>query len=109
RIHEGLKKINDEYLRSALDYIETVSDLSTLVRGPHTFRCPNLAVNSWLWLPMYEADFGWGRPIHTGPADVSHEGKVLILPTPINDGSLLVATRLGISHMSCFEKLLYEF
>ncbi|MBA0869201.1 hypothetical protein Goshw_024647, partial [Gossypium schwendimanii] len=109
RIHEGLKKINDEYFRSALDYIETVSDLSTLVRGPHTFRCPNLAVNSWFWLPMYEADFGWGRPIHSGPADVNHEGKVLILPTPINDGSLLVATRLGISHMPCFEKLLYEF
>ncbi|PPD66259.1 hypothetical protein GOBAR_DD36863 [Gossypium barbadense] len=109
RIHEGLKKINDEYLRSALDYIETVSDLSTLVRGPHTCRCPNLLVNSWLWLPIYEVDFGWDRPIHTGPADVNHEGKVLLLPNPINDGSLLVATRLGISHMSCFEKLLYEF
>ncbi|KAG4143589.1 hypothetical protein ERO13_D06G200250v2 [Gossypium hirsutum] len=109
RIHEGLKKINDEYLRSALDYIETVSDLSTLVRGPHTCRCPNLLVNSWLWLPIYEADFGWDRPIHTGPADVNHEGKVLLLPNPINDGSLLVATHLGISHMSCFEKLLYEF
>ncbi|KAB2026644.1 hypothetical protein ES319_D06G234900v1 [Gossypium barbadense] len=109
RIHEGLKQINDEYLRSALDYIETVSDSSTLVRGSHTFRCPNLIVNTWMRLPIYEADFGWGRPIHTGPADVVHEGIVYLLPTPINDGSLLLVARLEISHMSCFEKLLYEF
>ncbi|TYJ31600.1 hypothetical protein E1A91_A06G210900v1 [Gossypium mustelinum] len=109
RIHEGLKQINDEYLRSALDYIETVSDLSTLVRGPYTFRCPNLIVNTWMRLPIYEADFGWGRPIHAGPANVIQEGMVYILPTPINDGSLLVVARLEISHMSCIEKLLYEF
>ncbi|XP_012450005.1 shikimate O-hydroxycinnamoyltransferase isoform X2 [Gossypium raimondii] len=109
RIHEGLKQINDEYLRSALDYIETVSDSSTLVRGSHTFRCPNLIVNTWMRLPIYEADFGWGRPIHTGPADIVHEGIVYLLPTPINDGSLLLVARLEISHMSCFEKLLYEF
>ncbi|PPR88503.1 hypothetical protein GOBAR_AA32187 [Gossypium barbadense] len=109
RIHEGLKQINDEYLRSALDCIETVSDLSTLVRGPYTFRCPNLIVNTWMRLPIYEADFGWGRPIHAGPANVILEGMVYILPTPINDGSLLVVARLEISHMSCIEKLLYEF
>ncbi|MBA0868270.1 hypothetical protein Goshw_011058 [Gossypium schwendimanii] len=61
RIHEGLKQINDEYLRSTLDYIETMSDLSTLVRGPHTFRCPNLVVNTWLRLHLYmdhEGTFG---------------------------------------------------
>ncbi|KAK8663616.1 hypothetical protein V6N13_083425 [Hibiscus sabdariffa] len=31
RIHEGLSQINDEYLRSALDYTEKVSDLSALI------------------------------------------------------------------------------
>ncbi|KAE8669248.1 Shikimate O-hydroxycinnamoyltransferase [Hibiscus syriacus] len=52
RIHGRLKEIDDEYLRSAIDYIEKVSDLNTLVRGPHTFRCPNLNVNAWIWLPI---------------------------------------------------------
>ncbi|KAK9030122.1 hypothetical protein V6N11_031553 [Hibiscus sabdariffa] len=42
RIHEGLNQINDEYLRSAVDYTEKLSDLSALVRGAHTLRCkPN--------------------------------------------------------------------
>ncbi|KAL4388884.1 hypothetical protein GQ457_09G004760 [Hibiscus cannabinus] len=109
RIHGGLKQINDEYLRSALDYTEKVSDLSTLVRGPHTFRCPNLVVNSWLRFPFYDADFGWGRPIYVGPANVVQEGINLLLPSPSNDGSLFLVTRLETCHMELFEKLLYDF
>nr|WNN28530.1 shikimate hydroxycinnamoyl transferase [Gossypium barbadense] len=88
RIHERLNQINDEYSRSAIDYIEKVPDLNTLVRGPHTFRCPNLVVVPWNWLPIYEADFGWGRPIYMGPGNVVQEGKIYILPSPVNDGSL---------------------
>ncbi|KAK8664476.1 hypothetical protein V6N13_084265 [Hibiscus sabdariffa] len=109
RIHGGLKQINDEYLRSALDYTEKVSNLSTLVRGPHTFRCPNLVVNSWLRFPFYGADFGWGRPIYVGPVNVVQEGINLLLPSPSNDGSLFLVTRLETCHMELFEKLLYDF
>ncbi|KAA3472200.1 shikimate O-hydroxycinnamoyltransferase-like [Gossypium australe] len=109
RIHERLNQINDEYLRSAIDYIEKVSDLNTLVTGPHTFRRPNVVVIPWNWLPIYKADFGWGRPIYMGPGNVVQEGKIYILPSPVNDGSLSLTTRLETSHMKAFEKLLYEF
>ncbi|XP_022722334.1 shikimate O-hydroxycinnamoyltransferase-like [Durio zibethinus] len=109
RIHELLKQVNDEYLRSAIDYIEKVPDLNTLVRGSHTFRCPNLSVISWMWLPIYDADFGWGRPIYMRPANVVQEGKLFVLPSPTSDGSLSLITRLETSHMKLFGKLLYEF
>ncbi|XVE80819.1 hypothetical protein DITRI_Ditri15bG0011200 [Diplodiscus trichospermus] len=109
RIHELLKQVDDEYLRSALDYIENVPDLSTLVRGPHTFQCPNLAIISWMWLPIYDADFGWGRPIWMRPANVVQEGKIFILPSPTRDGSLSLVTRLETSHMKPFKQFLYEF
>ncbi|XWS13088.1 hypothetical protein CRYUN_Cryun36dG0007500 [Craigia yunnanensis] len=107
RTHELLKQVNDEYLRSALDYIEKVPDLSTLARGSHTFRCPNLSVNSWVRLPIYDADFGWGRPIYMGPANVV-QGKFYILQSPANDGSLSVVARLETSQSKLFKKLLYE-
>ncbi|KAK8540879.1 hypothetical protein V6N13_038621 [Hibiscus sabdariffa] len=101
--------INDEYLRSLIDCIEKESDLSRMVRGPHTFRCPNLAVIPWVWLPVYDADFGWGRPSYMGPANVVQEGKIYIIPSPSNDGSLSLVTRLETPHMKHFEKLVYEF
>ncbi|XVF65884.1 hypothetical protein PTKIN_Ptkin09bG0286800 [Pterospermum kingtungense] len=79
RIHElVLKQVNDEYLRSAIDHIEKVPDQNTLVRGSHTFRCPNLADAGLMRLPIYDADFGWGRPIFMGPADVEQEGKIFV-------------------------------
>ncbi|XVE80818.1 hypothetical protein DITRI_Ditri15bG0011100 [Diplodiscus trichospermus] len=109
RIRELLKLVDDEYLRSALVYIENVPDLSTLVRGSHTFRCPNLAIISWMWLPIYDADFGWGRPMCMRPANVVQEGKIYILPSPTRDGSLSLVTRLETSHMKLFKQLLYEF
>ncbi|OMO70065.1 Transferase [Corchorus olitorius] len=109
RINGGLKEINNEYLRSAIDYIENVDDITTVVRGPSTIRCPCLTINSWVWLPIHDADFGWGCPVFMRPANIVLEGIVLILPSPTNDGTLTIVARLETSHTKVFEKLLYEF
>ncbi|XP_059457355.1 shikimate O-hydroxycinnamoyltransferase-like [Corylus avellana] len=108
-IHHALALMDDEYLRSALDYLELQPDVSALVRGAHTYRCPNLGITSWTRLPIYEADFGWGRPIFMGPGGIQYEGLSYILPSPTNDGSLSVAIALQSEHMKEFEKLLFEF
>ncbi|XP_030470953.1 shikimate O-hydroxycinnamoyltransferase-like [Syzygium oleosum] len=108
RIHDALGRMDNDYLRSALDYLELQPDLSALVRGAHTFRCPNLGITSWVRLPIHDADFGWGRPIFMGPGGIAYEGLSFILPSPTNDGSLSVAISLQTEHMKVFEKLLYE-
>ncbi|KAL0319041.1 UNVERIFIED_CONTAM: Shikimate O-hydroxycinnamoyltransferase [Sesamum angustifolium] len=59
KIHDMLVRMDDEYLRSALDYLEVQPDLMALVRGADTFKCPNLAITSWVGLPIHDADFGW--------------------------------------------------
>ncbi|KAL5574432.1 hypothetical protein UlMin_016131 [Ulmus minor] len=108
KIRETLVRMNDDYLRSAIDFLELQPDLSLLVRGAHTFRCPNLAITSWVRLPIYEADFGWGRPIFMGPGGILFEGLTYILPSPVNNGCLSVAIGLQQGHMKKFEKLLYD-
>ncbi|CAI0459533.1 unnamed protein product [Linum tenue] len=108
RIHEVLTRMDDEYLRSALDYLEVQPDLSALVRGAHTFKCPNLGVTSWARLPIHDADFGWGRPIFMGPIGIPFEGLSYILPSPIGDGSMSVAISLPPEHMKLFQSLIYE-
>ncbi|KAH6771939.1 hydroxycinnamoyl-CoA shikimate/quinate hydroxycinnamoyl transferase [Perilla frutescens var. hirtella] len=108
KIHDALARMDNEYLRSALDYLELQPDLKALVRGAHTFRCPNLGITSWVRLPIHDADFGWGRPIFMGPGGIAYEGLSFVLPSPTNDGSLSVAISLQAEHMKLFEKLLYE-
>ena len=107
-IHDVLARMDDNYLRSALDYLEMQPDLSALVRGAHTYKCPNLGITSWVRLPIYDADFGWGRPIFMGPGGIPYEGLSFVLPSPTNDGSLSVAIALQTEHMKLFEKCLYE-
>ncbi|WRX24692.1 hypothetical protein QQP08_017179, partial [Theobroma cacao] len=98
RIHEILKEMDNEYLRSGIDYIERAPDIEAISRGPQTLRCPNLLINSWIWLPIY-ADFGWGCPIFMRPVNSIYEGEVYILPSPTKDGSLMLVTCLETFHM----------
>ncbi|KAM6552713.1 hypothetical protein CsatB_013475 [Cannabis sativa] len=110
QIHSTLKRIDDCYLRSALDYLELQPNLSALSRGSHTFRSPNLGIISWIRLPFYDLDFGWGRPIFVGPSTILYDGLTYLLSSPSydEDGSLLVAIGLQHEHMKAFEKFLYD-
>lgn len=108
KIHDALARMDNDYLRSALDYLELQPDLKALVRGAHTFKCPNLGITSWVRLPIHDADFGWGRPIFMGPGGIAYEGLSFILPSPNNDGSMSVAISLQTEHMKIFQKILYD-
>ncbi|KAF7814541.1 shikimate O-hydroxycinnamoyltransferase-like [Senna tora] len=108
RIHNALSRMDNEYLKSALDYLELQPDLKALVRGAHTFKCPNLGITSWVRLPIHDADFGWGRPIFMGPGGIAYEGLSFIIPSSTNDGSLSVAIALQPDHMKAFQDLFYD-
>ncbi|XVF07921.1 hypothetical protein REPUB_Repub06bG0180800 [Reevesia pubescens] len=108
RIHEILKEMDDDYLRAGIDYIEKANDITSVRRTPKIMRCPNLYINSWMWLPIHDADFGWGRPIFMRPTHVVHEGKAYILPSPTKDESLTLVTSLETTHMKAFESFLYQ-
>ncbi|KAL8456957.1 hypothetical protein ACS0TY_034980 [Phlomoides rotata] len=108
KIHDALARMDDNYLKSALDFLELHTDRKALVRGAHTYRNPNLGVTSWARLPIYDADFGWGRPIFMGPAGIPYEGLCYVLGSPTNDGSLSIAISLQKQHMNLFHNLLYQ-
>uniref|UniRef100_A0A453GUT3 hydroxycinnamoyl-CoA:5-hydroxyanthranilate N-hydroxycinnamoyltransferase n=2 Tax=Aegilops tauschii subsp. strangulata TaxID=200361 RepID=A0A453GUT3_AEGTS len=106
-IQMELDRMNDDYCRSALDYLELQPDLSALVRGAQTYRCPNLGITSWVNLPVHNADFGWGRPMFMGPGGVAFEGLAYVLPSAHNDGSLSIAISLQADHMKKFRQLIF--
>ncbi|XP_030509284.2 shikimate O-hydroxycinnamoyltransferase-like [Cannabis sativa] len=110
KIRQTLVKMDNRYLRSAIDYLELRPNLiNGPGRGADVYESPNFGIVCWIGLPMYDSDFGWGRPFYVTPVGLRLEGKAYILPPgPINNGNLFVAIALKVEHMKVFEKLLYD-
>ncbi|KAK9929231.1 hypothetical protein M0R45_026337 [Rubus argutus] len=67
-IHNALVRMDNDYLRSALDYLELEQhhqDLSSFAQGTD-IRCPNFKITSWFMLPQYDSDLGGGHPFSWG-------------------------------------------
>ncbi|XP_010667050.1 shikimate O-hydroxycinnamoyltransferase isoform X2 [Beta vulgaris subsp. vulgaris] len=109
KVHEALQKVeNEEYLRSAIDYLELQSDITTSARGALSVTCPNLSINSWGRLPLYEADFGWGKPEFVGRGGIRFEGEAYFVPSPNREGNFSLNIKLFTIHIPLFEKYLYD-
>ncbi|WJX37803.1 shikimate O-hydroxycinnamoyltransferase [Trifolium repens] len=99
KIREATELVRDEFIRSQIDVIrsfEHLNDARKLFLNaegeiPPYFGNPNFNLTSWISMPIYEADFGWGKPIYFGLiAYVSPHDRALILLSPDGDGSVHV-------------------
>ena len=97
-----------EYLKNHED-LKEFQDIHTLgsTEGPF-YGNPNLGLVSWLTLPMYGLDFGWGQEVYMGPGTNDLDGNSLLLPDKTEDGSLILATCQQVVHMEAFKKHFYE-
>ncbi|XP_021747201.1 anthranilate N-benzoyltransferase protein 2-like [Chenopodium quinoa] len=110
KVHQAVNRVkSDEYLRSAIDYLESQPDLNTLVRGAHTFTSPNFTINSWVTIPYNESDFGWGGPKYVRHGGIKYEGQSYLIASQNGDGSISLAVKLFTVHMALFGKYLYDF
>ncbi|KAA8522689.1 hypothetical protein F0562_009149 [Nyssa sinensis] len=115
RIREAIEKATDDFVWSEINFLKNQEDLSpfqdihalTSAEGPF-YGNPNLGVTSWLSLPIYGLDFGWGKEIYMGPGAHDSDGGSLILPDREEDGSLMIALCLQMVHMDAFKKFFYE-
>ena len=109
KVKEAIDRVNnDEYLRSALDYLEVHLRIGKeVLYSKKNVNCPNFSVIDWIQLPFYDMDFGWGKPLYTSPGAAVVEGKSYLFQDLRNKGSVLLAIALYKEHMRRFEKLLY--
>ncbi|XP_024045173.1 shikimate O-hydroxycinnamoyltransferase-like [Citrus clementina] len=108
-IHNALKRMDDKYLKSALAYLKQQPDLTVIRREAHNNSCPNLLMCNLANMPLYDANFGWGRPMFVRMVyPFLHDGVVFILPSPANDGSWFVVVDLETNHLQLFKKLFYD-
>ncbi|GLJ54033.1 hypothetical protein SUGI_1156330 [Cryptomeria japonica] len=98
KVQEGLRRINDDYVRSMLDWLEVNKGIPCAVRS--------FSVVAWWKLGMDQVQFPWGKPLHLGPVIFSHsQDLVLLLPHHHGHGLNIVIALLP-SQMSKFERIL---
>ncbi|XP_050226714.1 spermidine hydroxycinnamoyl transferase-like [Mercurialis annua] len=115
KIREAIQKVTSEYVTSAVTFLKNQKDLTRFqdlhtlggVEGPF-YGNPNLGVVSWLRLPIYGLDFGWGKEIYMGPGTHDFDGDSLVIPHHDEEGSLVLAICLRVAHMDAFKKYFYE-
>ncbi|KAF5200739.1 Spermidine hydroxycinnamoyl transferase [Thalictrum thalictroides] len=114
-IRQSAEMFNDDYIKSSIDFLANQEDLTKRRAGFHTdsqkglfLGNPNVTITSWLGLTIYDADFGWGKPIFMGPAGLGFDGKSFVIPVSDEDGSFVIPIRLQVTHMDDFKKLFYQ-
>lgn len=118
KIREAIGLINNpEYIRSHLDFIRCQESLdfirTSIVENEKTkaakfYGNPNMHISSWMSMPVYEADFGWGKPLFFGPALVLPDGRSYLMRSSSGDGSLLLSVHLQSRHMELFKNFFYQ-
>lgn len=71
-VKEAIDKVNDEYVRSVIDWLEVFKGVPCALNG-------NFFVSAWWKIPFHELDFGYGKPIYGGPVVSSMEEFILLL------------------------------
>ncbi|GFP94804.1 spermidine hydroxycinnamoyl transferase [Phtheirospermum japonicum] len=115
KIREAVEKVSDDSVRGYLDFLKALPDVGRFRTLDNNGRSkgdfygnPNLAIISWTALPLYGADFGWGKEIHMGPGSMGFDGKTFIIPSHDGDGSFNIAIWLQEEYMGAFKKCFYD-
>jgi shikimate O-hydroxycinnamoyltransferase len=85
RIRGAVDRMDDELVRSAIDYFEMAEMDSRPPRG--TLPQTDLHISSWLGRPQYDADFGWGKPELMSLAENHRGGFVFLMHDDDGAGS----------------------
>jgi len=117
KVREASEKLSNEYIRSQLEIVlgeEHLDGIRAFFSGqgersnfPFAGN-PNLHIISWMSMAVYEADFGWGKPVYYGLAYVSPQDRDVILLSPHSDGSIIVFIHSQVEQLKLFKKFFYE-
>ncbi|KQK11564.1 putrescine hydroxycinnamoyltransferase 1 [Brachypodium distachyon] len=108
QIKGTIRQMDDEVVHSAIDYLE-LHEMGSRPAPPIGNSLPKteLRVVSWLGMPVYDADFGWGKPLMMLRAVVLRAGVVYLMDGRQGDGSVQIVVCMETAILNEFERLLY--
>lgn len=105
QISGAVRRMDDELVRWAIDYCELTETDSK--PAPGRMAETELRVISWLGMPVYDADFGWGKPLAMLRAVSERAGFVYLMDGGKGDGSVRVLMCTDAAILNDFQLLLY--
>nr|CAB3470355.1 unnamed protein product [Digitaria exilis] len=105
-IKDAVDRVDDAYVRSVVDYLEVVGypGKGTPLTPPES----DLWVVSWLGMPMYDADFGWGTPRFVAPAQMPGAGTANVMQCANKDEGIAVLFAMEPDYLECFHEVFYD-
>lgn len=94
-VHESIKKITGDYVRSTIDYRD--------VKRKPVEHVNTLWITKWSRIPFYDVDFSWGEPKQVAPA-LLLDNLVVLLSEGKNGKNLLVSISLPSEAMEIFQE-----
>ena len=107
RIKRAVARVDDAFVRSVVDYLELESEKGSQAARGQLMPESDLWVVSWLGMPIYDADFGWGRPGLVAPAQMFGSGTAYVTQGPDKDDPINVLFALEPEYLQTFEKAFY--
>ncbi|KAK7315420.1 hypothetical protein VNO77_33966 [Canavalia gladiata] len=117
-IREAIDRHTNEYIRSQLnflrgqqhmDYFRFAGNVNDELSKDAPFHGnPNFDAISWISLPVYGADFGWGKPVYFGPGSIGSDGRAYMIRSSQEDGSIIILICLQKAPVQNFNKLFFE-
>ncbi|CAL4991644.1 unnamed protein product [Urochloa decumbens] len=110
-VSTAVARIDDGYFRSFVDFAGSgaVEEEGLVPAADPTkmVHCPDVEVYSQVGIPVYDVDFGAGRPFLYMPGYLPEEGLVFILPALEGDGGVDVQVCLFSRAMDVFKSCCY--
>ncbi|CAN6195979.1 unnamed protein product [Urochloa humidicola] len=107
RIKRAVSRVDDAFVRSVIDYLGMEAEKGSQAARGQFMPESDLWVVSWLGMPIYDADFGWGRPGFVAPAQMFGSGTAYVTQGPEKDDPINVLFALEPEYLQTFEKAFY--
>lgn len=83
----AIRNVNDDFVKNVVQqrepYLRILSETRKLLSKTEMCYCN---FTSWCRFPVYEVDFGWGKPFAIGTAAVPRKNTIILMSTKCGDG-----------------------
>ncbi|KAL0408531.1 UNVERIFIED_CONTAM: Vinorine synthase [Sesamum radiatum] len=103
KVREAIRALNGEYVAQLRQGDKHLNFITERMGQDNTGELVTFTFTSLCWFPLYEADFGWGKPVWVGTlAGMWYKNLVFFTDTATGDG---IEARINLrkEHMEKFE------